>query len=325
MRKLFIILAVFIFASLALASCKSSAEESPLPEQESSAPSEESSAEEAADTVLLGDVAQIDTSGMYFVTVSYHSIGGRKSCRLFGDDAEEFAERLAVVQLTPFEKNKFDPITGGNTVYTVVFRGGKAEIVYDGSYTITADCFEKEEVNGERFLPASGFDDSVPDGALWCTLELSALLEIFTFGEPDCGEYSANIENLWEKEVVRGSAEVLEQWQSSVIDYKGIAKLVVIDCSLGVEGVKSDLSDEERLDLLESISLLSPEVMEKEENPRTGGSCFVALAFDGDGNEIWAAITGDMGFIVAFPDDGKLYRYDCVRSFAPPRVEPVYE
>lgn len=325
MRKLFIILAMFISASLMFASCKSSAEENSVPAHESSAPSEESSAEEAADTGLLGDVAQIDASGIYFVTVSYHNIEGRKSYRLFGAEAEEFAARLAAVQLAPFEKMRFDAITGGNTVYTVVFRGGRAEIVYNGSYTITADCFEKEKVNGERFLPASSFDGSVPDDALRCTLKLSALPEVLTFGEPDCGEYSANIENLWEKEIVLGSAEVLEQWQSSVTDYNGIAKLVVIDCSLGVEGVRSDLSDEERLDLLESISLLSPEVMEKNENPRTGGSSFVALAFDGSGNEIWAAVTGDMGFMVAFPDANKFYRYECVRSFAPPHVEPVYE
>lgn len=325
MRKLFIILAMFISASLMFASCKSSAEENSVPAHESSAPSEESSAEEAADTVLLGDVAQIDASGMYFVTVSYHNIGGRKSCRLFGAEAEEFAARLAAVQLAPFEKMRFDAITGGNTVYTVVFRGGRAEIVYNGSYTITADCFEKEKVNGERFLPASSFDGSVPDDALRCTLELSALPEVLTFGEPDCGEYSANIENLWEKEIVLGSAEVLEQWQSSVTDYNGIAKLVVIDCSLGVEGVRSDLSDEERLDLLESISLLSPEVMEKEENPMSSGLSVVAIAFDNGENELWTINAGYMGFMVAFPTDEKVYRYRCSQGFAPPHVEPVYE
>lgn len=325
MRKLFIILAMFISASLMFASCKSSAEENSVPAHESSAPSEESSAEEAADTVLLGDVAQIDASGIYFVTVSYHNIGGRKSCRLFGAEAEEFAARLAAVQLAPFEKMRFDAITGGNTVYTVVFRGGRAEIVYNGSYTITADCFEKEKVNGERFLPASSFDGSVPDDALRCTLELSALPEVLTFGEPDCGEYSANIENLWEKEIVLGSAEVLEQWQSSVTDYNGIAKLVVIDCSLGVEGVKSELSDEELLDLLESISLLSPEVMEKNENPMSSGLSVVAIAFDNGGNELWTINAGYMGFMVAFPTDEKVYRYRCSQGFAPPHVEPVYE
>lgn len=329
MRKLFIILAMFISASLMFASCKSSAEENSVPAHESSAPSEESSAEEAAeeaaDAVLLGDVAQIDTSGMYFVTVSYHNIEGRKSYRLFGAEAEEFAARLAAVQLAPFEKMRFDAITGGNTVYTVVFRGGRAEIVYNGSYTITADCFEKEKVNGERFLPASSFDGSVPDDALRCTLELSALPEVLTFGEPDCGEYSANIENLWEKEIVLGSAEVLEQWQSSVTDYNGIAKLVVIDCSLGVEGVRSDLSDEERLDLLESISLLSPEVMEKEENPMSSGLSVVAIAFDNGGNELWTINAGYMGFMVAFPTNEKVYRYRCSQGFAPPHVEPVYE
>ena len=325
MRKLFIILAMFISASLMFASCKSSAEENSVPAHESSAPSEESSAEEAADTVLLGDVAQIDASGMYFVTVSYHNIEGRKSYRLFGAEAEEFAARLAAVQLAPFEKMRFDAITGGNTVYTVVFRGGRAEIVYNGSYTITADCFEKEKVNGERFLPASSFDGSVPDDALQCTLELSALPEVLTFGETDCGEYSADIENLWEKEIVLGSAEVLEQWQSSVTDYNGIAKLVVIDCSLGVEGVKSDLSDEERLDLLESISLLSPEVMEKEENPMSSGLSVVAIAFDNGGNELWTINAGYMGFMVAFPTDEKVYRYRCSQGFAPPHVEPVYE
>ena len=325
MRKLFIILAMFISASLMFASCKSSAEENSVPAHESIAPSEESSAEEAADTVLLGDVAQIDTSGMYFVTVSYHNIEGRKSYRLFGAEAEEFAARLAAVQLAPFEKMRFDAITGGNTVYTVVFRGGRAEIVYNGSYTITADCFEKEKVNGERFLPASSFDGSVPDDALRCTLKLSALPEVLTFGEPDCGEYSANIENLWEKEIVLGSAEVLEQWQSSVTDYNGIAKLVVIDCSLGVEGVRSDLSDEERLDLLESISLLSPEVMEKEENPMSSGLSVVAIAFDDGGNELWTINAGYMGFMVAFPTDEKVYRYRCSQGFAPPHVEPVYE
>lgn len=325
MRKLFIILAVFISASLMFASCKSSAEENSVPAHESSAPSEESSAEEAADTVLLGDVAQIDTSGMYFVTVSYHNIEGRKSYRLFGAEAEEFAARLAAVQLAPFEKMRFDAITGGNTVYTVVFRGGRAEIVYDGSYTITADCFEKEKVNGERFLPASSFDGSVPDDALRCTLKLSALPEVLTFGEPDCGEYSANIENLWEKEIVLGSAEVLKQWQSSVTDYNGIAKLVVIDCSFGVEGVRSELSDEERLDLLESISLLLPEVMEKEENPMSSGLSVVAIAFDNGGNELWTINAGYMGFMVAFPTDEKVYRYRCSQGFAPPHVEPVYE
>lgn len=325
MRKLFIILAVFISASLMFASCKSSAEENSVPVHESSAPSEESSAEEAADTVLLGDVAQIDASGMYFVTVSYHNIEGRKSYRLFGAEAEEFAARLAAVQLAPFEKMRFDAITGGNTVYTVVFRGGRAEIVYNGSYTITADCFEKEKVNGERFLPASSFDGSVPDDALRCTLELSALPEVLTFGEPDCGEYSANIENLWEKEIVLGSAEVLEQWQSSVTDYNGIAKLVVIDCSFGVEGVRSDLSDEELLDLLESISLLSPEVMEKEENPMSSGLSVVAIAFDNGGNELWTINAGYMGFMVAFPTDEKVYRYRCSQGFVPPHVEPVYE
>lgn len=330
MRKLFIILAMFISASLMFASCKSSAEENSaeensVPVHESSAPSEESSAEEAADTVLLGDVAQIDTSGMYFVTVSYHNIEGRKSYRLFGGEAEEFAARLAAVQLAPFEKKRFDAITGGNTVYTVVFRGGRAEIVYNGSYTITADCFEKEKVNGERFLPASSFDGNVPDDALRCTLKLSALPEVLTFGEPDCGEYSANIENLWEKEIVLGSAEVLEQWQSSVTDYNGIAKLVVIDCSLGVEGVRSELSDEERLDLLESISLLSPEVMEKEENPMSSGLSVVAIAFDDGGNELWTINAGYMGFMVAFPTNEKVYRYRCSQGFAPPHVEPVYE
>lgn len=325
MRKLFIILAMFISASLMFASCKSSAEENSVPAHESSAPSEESSAEEAADKMLLGDVAQIDASGIYFVTVSYHNIGGRKSCRLFGAEAEEFAARLAAVQLAPFEKMRFDAITGGNTVYTVVFRGGRAEIVYNGSYTITADCFEKEKVNGERFLPASSFDGSVPDDALRCTLELSALPEVLTFGEPDCGEYSANIENLWEKEIVLGSAEVLEQWQSSVTDYKGIAKLVVIDCSFGVEGVRSELSDEELLDLLESISLLSPEVMEKNENPMSSGLSVVAIAFDNGGNELWTINAGYMGFMVAFPTDEKVYRYRCSQGFAPPHVEPVYE
>ena len=325
MRKFFIILVMLIFASLTLASCKSSGEESSIPEQESSVSSEESSAEEAVDTVLLGDVAQIDTSGMYFVTVSYHSVDGRKSCRLFGADAEEFAARLAAVQLAPFEENKFDPITGGSTVYTAVFRGGTAEIVYDGSYTITADCFEKEKVNGERFLPAGSFDGSVPDGTLWCTLELDALPEVLTFGEPDCGEYSANIEKLWDKEIVLGSAEVLEQWQSSAADYKGIAKLVVIDCSFGVEGVKSDLSDEEKLDLLESISLLSPEVMEKEENPMSSSLSVIAIAFDDGGNELWTINSGYMGFMVSFPTDEKVYRYKCTRGFAPPRIEPVYE
>ena len=325
MRKLFIILAMFISASFMFASCKSSAEENSVPAHESSAPSEESSAEEAADTVLLGDVAQIDASGIYFVTVSYHNIGGRKSYRLFGAEAEEFAARLAAVRLAPFEKNRFDAITGGNTVYTVVFRGGRAEIVYDGSYTITADCFEKEKVNGERFLPAGSFDGSVPDDALRCTLELSALPEVLTFGEPDCGEYSANIENLWEKEIALGSAEVLEQWQSSVTDYNGIAKLVVIDCSLGVEGVRSDLSDEELLDLLESISLLSPEVMEKNENPMSSGLSVVAIAFDNGGNELWTINAGYMGFMVAFPTDEKVYRYRCSQGFAPPHVEPVYE
>ena len=180
-------------------------------------------------------------------------------------------------------------------------------------------------MNGERFLPASSFDGSVPDDALRCTLELSALPEVLTFGEPDCGEYSADIENLWEKEIVLGSAEVLEQWQSSVTDYNGIAKLVVIDCSFGVEGVKSELSDEERLDLLESISLLSPEVMEKEENPMSSGLSVVAIAFDDGGNELWTINAGYMGFMVAFPTNEKVYRYRCSQGFAPPHVEPVYE
>ncbi len=170
-------------------------------------------------------------------------------------------------------------------------------------------------------MPADKGYPEIPGDVFWCTLKKDSVPEVLTFAGPSCGEYSAYLEKLWEKEIVLGSAETLEQWQSGVADYSGISKIVVIDDSLGTENVKTDLSEEECLDLLESISLLSPEVMEKEENPMSSGLSVVAIAFDNGGNELWTINAGYMGFMVAFPTDEKVYRYRCSQGFAPPQAE----
>ena len=325
MRKLFFIITMLVFFVVTISACSGSAgdvssakaSESSVPEQ--SSPKE--APQENSETVLLGSIAEINLSDIYSVKISCRNIEGIKSCRLTGSAADEYAKALSEIRLVPFDKMKFDAITGGDIVYSVYFRGGEAEIVYNGSYTVTADLFEKEDIDGERFLPADKGYPEIPDNVFWCTLKKDSVPEVLTFAGPSCGEYSAYLEKLWEKEIVLGSAETLEQWQSGVADYSGVSKIVVIDDSLGTENVKTDLSAEECLDLLERIALLSPNVMERQENPLTGGSSFIALAFDEGGNMLWAANTGDMGFMLSFPNDEKLYRYECVRSFAPPQAE----
>ena len=325
MRKLFFIITMLVFFFVSISACSGSAgdvssakaSESSVPEQ--SSPKE--APQENSETVLLGSIAEINLSDIYSVKISCRNIEGIKSCRLTGSAADEYAKALSEIRLVPFDKMKFDAITGGDIVYSVYFRGGEVEIVYNGSYTVTADLFEKEDIDGERFLPADKGYPEIPDNVFWCTLKKDSVPEVLTFAGPSCGEYSAYLEKLWEKEIVLGSAETLEQWQSGVADYSGISKIVVIDDSLGTENVKTDLSAEECLDLLERIALLSPNVMERQENPLTGGSSFIALAFDEDGNMLWAANTGDMGFMLSFPNDEKLYRYECFRSFAPPQAE----
>ena len=325
MRKLFFIITMLVFFVVTISACSGSAgdvssakaSESSVPEQ--SSPKE--APQENSETVLLGSIAEINLSDIYSVKISCRNIEGIKSCRLTGSAADEYAKALSEIRLVPFDKMKFDAITGGDIVYSVYFRGGEVEIVYNGSYTVTADLFEKEDIDGERFLPADKGYPEIPDNVFWCTLKKDSVPEVLTFAGPSCGEYSAYLEKLWEKEIVLGSAETLEQWQSGVADYSGISKIVVIDDSLGTENVKTDLSAEECLDLLERIALLSPNVMERQENPLTGGSSFIALAFDEDGNMLWAANTGDMGFMLSFPNDEKLYRYECFRSFAPPQAE----
>ncbi len=325
MRKLFFIITMLVFFVVTISACSGSAgdvssakaSESSVPEQ--SSPKE--APQENSETVLLGSIAEINLSDIYSVKISCRNIEGIKSCRLTGSAADEYAKALSEIRLVPFDKMKFDAITGGDIVYSVYFRGGEAEIVYNGSYTVTADLFEKEDIDGERFLPADKGYPEIPDNVFWCTLKKDSVPEVVTFAGPSCGEYSAYLEKLWEKEIVLGSAETLEQWQSGVADYSGISKIVVIDDSLGTENVKTDLSEEECLDLLERIALLSPNVMERQENPLTGGSSFIALAFDESGNLLWTANTGDMGFMLSFPNDEKLYRYECVRSFAPPQDE----
>ena len=326
MRKLFFIITMLVFFVVSISACSGSAgdvssakaSESSVPEQSAA---EEPSEEDAEEAVRLCDIAEINLSDIYSVKISCRNIEGIKSCRLTGSAADEYAKALSEIRLVPFDKMKFDAITGGDIVYSVYFRGGEAEIVYNGSYTVTADLFEKEDIDGERFLPADKGYPEIPDNVFWCTLKKDSVPEVLTFAGPSCGEYSAYLEKLWEKEIVLGSAETLEQWQSGVADYSGISKIVVIDDSLGTENVKTDLSAEECLDLLERIALLSPNVMERQENPLTGGSSFIALAFDEDGNMLWAANTGDMGFMLSFPNDEKLYRYECFRSFAPPQAE----
>lgn len=325
MRKLFFIITMLVFFVVTISACSGSAgdvssakaSESSVPEQ--SSPKE--APQENSETVLLGSIAEINLSDIYSVKISCRNIEGIKSCRLTGSAADEYAKALSEIRLVPFDKMKFDAITGGDIVYSVYFRGGEAEIVYNGSYTVTADLFEKEDIDGERFLPADKGYPEIPDNVFWCTLKKDSVPEVLTFAGPSCGEYSAYLEKLWEKEIVLGSAETLEQWQSGVANYSGVSKIVVIDDSLGTENVKTDLSAEECLDLLERIALLSPNVMERQENPLTGGSSFIALAFDEGGNMLWAANTGDMGFMLSFPNDEKLYRYECVRSFAPPQAE----
>lgn len=325
MRKLFFIITMLVFFVVTISACSGSAgdvssakaSESSVPEQ--SSPKE--APQENSETVLLGSIAKINLSDIYSVKISCRNIEGIKSCRLTGSAADEYAKALSEIRLVPFDKMKFDAITGGDIVYSVYFRGGEAEIVYNGSYTVTADLFEKEDIDGERFLPADKGYPEIPGDVFWCTLKKDSVPEVLTFAGPSCGEYSAYLEKLWEKEIVLGSAETLEQWQSGVADYSGVSKIVVIDDSLGTENVKTDLSAEECLDLLERIALLSPNVMERQENPLTGGSSFIALAFDEGGNLLWAANTGDMGFMLSFPNDEKLYRYECVRSFAPPQDE----
>ncbi len=326
MRKLFFIITMLVFFVVTISACSGSAgdvssakaSESSVPEQSAA---EEPSEEDAEEAVRLCDIAEINLSDIYSVKISCRNIEGIKSCRLTGSAADEYAKALSEIRLVPFDKMKFDAITGGDIVYSVYFRGGEAEIVYNGSYTVTADLFEKEDIDGERFLPADKGYPEIPDNVFWCTLKKDFVPEVLTFAGPSCGEYSAYLEKLWEKEIVLGSAETLEQWQSGVADYSGVSKIVVIDDSLGTENVKTDLSAEECLDLLERIALLSPNVMERQENPLTGGSSFIALAFDEGGNMLWAANTGDMGFMLSFPNDEKLYRYECVRSFAPPQDE----
>lgn len=325
MRRSTLFFTVLALFAILLSACgKPESESSSLPDFSESV-SEQSSPKEApqenSEAVLLGSIAEINLSDIYSVKISCRNIEGIKSCRLTGSAADEYAKALSEIRLVPFDKMKFDAITGGDIVYSVYFRGGEAEIVYNGSYTITADLFEKEDIDGERFLPADKGYPEIPGDVFWCTLKKDSVPEVLTFAGPSCGEYSAYLEKLWEKEIVLGSAETLEQWQSSVTDYNGIAKLVVIDCSFGVEGVRSELSDEERLDLLESISLLSPEVMEKEENPMSSGLSVVAIAFDNGGNELWTINAGYMGFMVAFPTDEKVYRYRCSQGFAPPQAE----
>lgn len=325
MRKLFFIITMLVFFVVTISACSGSAgdvssakaSESSVPEQ--SSPKE--APQENSETVLLGSIAEINLSDIYSVKISCRNIEGIKSCRLTGSAADEYAKALSEIRLVPFDKMKFDAITGGDIVYSVYFRGGEVEIVYNGSYTVTADLFEKEDIDGERFLPADKGYPEIPGDVFWCTLKKDSVPEVLTFAGPSCGEYSAYLEKLWEKEIVLGSAETLEQWQSGVADYSGISKIVVIDDSLGTGNVKTDLSAEECLDLLEKIALISPNVMDKDENPRTGGSSFTALAFDESGNLLWAANTGDMGFMLSFPNDEKLYRYECVRSFAPPQDE----
>ena len=325
MRRSTLFFTVLALFAILLSACgKPESESSSLPDFSESV-SEQSSPKEApqenSETVLLGSIAEINLSDIYSVKISCRNIEGIKSCRLTGSAADEYAKALSEIRLVPFDKMKFDAITGGDIVYSVYFRGGEAEIVYDGSYTVTADLFEKEDIDGERFLPADKGYPEIPGDVFWCTLKKDSVPEVLTFAGPSCGEYSAYLEKLWEKEIVLGSAETLEQWQNGVADYSGISKIVVIDNSLGTENVKTDLSAEECLDLLERIALLSPNVMERQENPLTGGSSFIALAFDEGGNMLWAANTGDMGFMLSFPNDEKLYRYACFRSFAPPQAE----
>ena len=325
MRRSTLFFTVLALFAILLSACgKPESESSSLPDFSESV-SEQSSPKEApqenSETVLLGSIAEINLSDIYSVKISCRNIEGIKSCRLTGSAADEYAKTLSEIRLVPFDKKKFDPITGGDIVYSVYFRGGEAEIVYDGSYTVTADLFEKEDIDGERFLPADKGYPEIPGDVFWCTLKKDSVPEVLTFAGPSCGEYSAYLEKLWEKEIVLGSAETLEQWQNGVADYSGISKIVVIDNSLGTGNVKTDLSAEECLDLLERIALLSPNVMERQENPLTGGSSFIALAFDEGGNMLWAANTGDMGFMLSFPNDEKLYRYECFRSFAPPQAE----
>ena len=325
MRRSTLFFTVLALFAILLSACgKPESESSSLPDFSESV-SEQSSPKEApqenSETVLLGSIAEINLSDIYSVKISCRNIEGIKSCRLTGSAADEYAKVLSEIRLVPFDKMKFDAITGGDIVYSVYFRGGEAEIVYNGSYTVTADLFEKEDIDGERFLPADKGYPEIPGDVFWCTLKKDSVPEVLTFAGPSCGEYSAYLEKLWEKEIVLGSAETLEQWQSGVADYSGISKIVVIDDSLGTENVKTDLSDEERLDLLESISLLSPEVMEKEENPMSSGLSVVAIAFDNGGNELWTINAGYMGFMVAFPTDEKVYRYRCSQGFAPPQAE----
>ena len=175
MRRSTLFFTVLVLFAILLSACgKPESESSSLPDFSESV-SEQSSPKEApqenSETVLLGSIAEINLSDIYSVKISCRNIEGIKSCRLTGSAADEYAKALSEIRLVPFDKMKFDAITGGDIVYSVYFRGGEAEIVYNGSYTITADLFEKEDIDGERFLPADKGYPEIPGDVFWCTLK----------------------------------------------------------------------------------------------------------------------------------------------------------
>lgn len=121
---------------------------------------DDSDLDEINSKLTIGTVLNISIDDIEAIEIAKRNISEISICTLNDEDVALFAEKLLSIPLEEFEPTKFDPITGGDIVYTIyVFEEEKAEIYYDGSFTILDD----------KYLPSENFDLKIPNDVLWNT------------------------------------------------------------------------------------------------------------------------------------------------------------
>lgn len=120
-------------------------------------------AQEENEEMTIGSVTNVDLEIIASIEICRRNIEEESTCVLNGTDAYDFGEKLINIKLKEFNKKEYDPITGGDEVYTILLKNGTSiRIVYTGAF----------EIDGEKYLPEDKKTDlAVTYDVTWNTVK----------------------------------------------------------------------------------------------------------------------------------------------------------
>ena len=122
-----------------------------------------SAAQEENEKLTVASITNVAMEEIDSIEICRRNIEEQSTCVLNGADAYDFAEKLINIKLKKFNKKEYNPITGGDEVYTVLLKDGKSiRIVYTGAF----------EIDGRKYLPEEQTDLAITYDVTWDTVKV---------------------------------------------------------------------------------------------------------------------------------------------------------